>query len=298
VKSLRNKVIIGAALGGFVAAALFMAYKQREASRMYVAHHELYCDAFMASEDQKAACKEEGASDKDYLPWWYELIRWPEGITTWALVATLGAITWQATLMGTHAEHLKELAAAATDSAKAAKDTAEAVRGQTDHMVASERAWIVAHSTMEGYRPSEVEKPVFYWAIKNTGKTAARLIEAQCVYELLNVEQLQALPEEPVYHLPTEFNGMPLSPGGSMSRSANLIQPPHSSALDQLSDEVKVIRIRLSFLLAYGYVRYLDVFGNARESRFIEKYIWLNEEVRGCGFQPYLDAPPEYTKCT
>jgi hypothetical protein len=44
----------------------------------------------------KIACKEEGASAKDYLPWWFELFRWPEGITTWAIIATGFVIAWQA----------------------------------------------------------------------------------------------------------------------------------------------------------------------------------------------------------
>jgi hypothetical protein len=33
---------------------------------------------------------------KKYMPWWYVLIAWPDGITTWALLATLCAIIWQA----------------------------------------------------------------------------------------------------------------------------------------------------------------------------------------------------------
>lgn len=213
----------------------------------------------------------------DCPPWWHVLIAWPEGITVWVILLTLFIIAWQSV------------------------ETQQAARAaliQANHMVASERAWIIAHSAMERYRPNEVEKPIFYWAITNTGKTVARLIEAQCVYQLLLVEQLQALPVEPTYHLPTQFNRMPLPPSDSMSQSANLIHPPQSSALDQIGEDVKVIRMGLFVLLAYGYVRYLDVFGNERESRFIEKYIWPNEEVRNSGFQPYFDAPPAYSQHT
>ena len=49
----------------------------------------------MGSAEQKKACIEEGASAKDYLPWGYELISWPDGITLWALILTGFAIVWQ-----------------------------------------------------------------------------------------------------------------------------------------------------------------------------------------------------------
>jgi hypothetical protein len=173
------------------------------------------------------------------------------------------------------------------------------IKRQTDHMVASERAWLIAKSAMDEYRPYEEDKPVFYWSIINKGKTAARLIETQCVYEILNIEQLDALSPVPVYHLPTQFNRMPLLPEDSIIQSANLIHLPQSSALDRFEDgDLKVVQIGLLFLLAYGYVKYLDAFGNERESRFIEKYIWPSPGVRSHGFKPYLDAPSEYTKCT
>ena len=32
---------------------------------------------------------------KEYMPWWYVLVAWPEGIAAWGLLFTLGAIIWQ-----------------------------------------------------------------------------------------------------------------------------------------------------------------------------------------------------------
>src|SRR5580692_5960951 len=49
----------------------------------------------------------------------------------------------QAGLMGKHAEHLQGLVNAATDNAKAAQDSAATALKQTNHIVASERAWIL-----------------------------------------------------------------------------------------------------------------------------------------------------------
>jgi len=42
------------------------------------------------------------------MGWLYVLISWPEGITTIAIILTLGAIVWQAWLTRQQAEHMGE----------------------------------------------------------------------------------------------------------------------------------------------------------------------------------------------
>jgi hypothetical protein len=122
-------VKIGTAIEFSVAAILVVAYRQREASQAYTISHAIYCDGFMASEDQKVACKEEDVNAKDYLPWWFELFRWPEGITTWAIIATGFVIAWQAY------ETRKATEAAEASAAAALLNTRLQIR--------SDRAWIV-----------------------------------------------------------------------------------------------------------------------------------------------------------
>ena len=109
----------------------------------------------MASEDQKIACIEERASAHDYLPWPYELFSWPEGITTWAIIATGFVIAWQA-------NETRRAAQAGEESAKAAFLNAQAI-------ISAERAWIVVtvdESPVGVYR---------FWA-ENKGKTPARTV--------------------------------------------------------------------------------------------------------------------------
>jgi hypothetical protein len=103
----------------------------------------------------------EAEDGKPNVAWWHVLITWPEGITTWAVILTLGAITWQAFLMRLHADHFEKLA--------------EATKTQAEHFLASERAWITAEAVnFEEPAPKSsiiwIEVP-----ITNHGKTPARV---------------------------------------------------------------------------------------------------------------------------
>jgi hypothetical protein len=77
------------------AAIFFVVYQQHNAAKKYTRHRAEYCASLRATAEQKKACVEEGASAHDYLPWGYDLITWPEGITTWAVLATGFIIGWQ-----------------------------------------------------------------------------------------------------------------------------------------------------------------------------------------------------------
>jgi len=79
----------------FVGAIALVVAKQHAAAEEYKADRERYCAAFSHSEEQRVGCTEENASAKDYLPWWYILVSWPEGITVWAIIGTGFVIAWQ-----------------------------------------------------------------------------------------------------------------------------------------------------------------------------------------------------------
>jgi hypothetical protein len=85
--------IVGAAI--VVAAIFFVACKQQNAAEKYKRHRAEYCAALVATTEQKKSCAEETASARNYLPWRYILFIWPEGITTWAIIATGFVIAWQ-----------------------------------------------------------------------------------------------------------------------------------------------------------------------------------------------------------
>ena len=66
------------------------------------------------------ACKINPIQDADQgkssAPWWHKLMTWPEGITAWLLLLTLGAIIWQAW-------ETRKAAAATEDAVKASRDS-------------------------------------------------------------------------------------------------------------------------------------------------------------------------------
>jgi hypothetical protein len=76
-------------------AIVFVAYKQHDAAQKYKSHRTEYCSSLSIAPDQKKSCIEEGASARDYLPWWFVVVSWPDGINAWAIIATGGFIAWQ-----------------------------------------------------------------------------------------------------------------------------------------------------------------------------------------------------------
>jgi hypothetical protein len=123
---LKAGYIVGAAIGISVVTILFVAYKQHDAAQKYKTHRKEYCASRVTTAEQKKACEEEGADASDYLPWGYKLIAWPEGITTWAIIATGFFIAWQSW------ETRK--------AAKAVENQTREVALQNSNMVAKERA--------------------------------------------------------------------------------------------------------------------------------------------------------------
>jgi hypothetical protein len=84
-----------------------VSYKQHDAAEKYKRHRQEYCSSLTGSAEQKKACTEEGTSARDYLPWWYALIAWPEGIGAWAVIATGLAIVWQSWATAGVLEHMR-----------------------------------------------------------------------------------------------------------------------------------------------------------------------------------------------
>jgi hypothetical protein len=128
---LNSRMVVGAAIGLSVGTIFFVAYKQHCAAEKYKTHREEYCSSMAATAEQKKSCVEEGQNARDYLPWGYILISWPEGITTWAILATLGGIFWQAV--------------ATQAAAQGAKDAAGAAKVQIDALKSKERARLALH---------------------------------------------------------------------------------------------------------------------------------------------------------
>ncbi|MDR5729930.1 MAG: hypothetical protein RB191_21160 [Terriglobia bacterium] len=97
---------------------------------------------------------------------WRRFMAWPEGITAWAIILTLGAITWQS--FETHR------------AATASRNAASAALEHANHIVASERAWVLVERvtmTSGGIdRPEGIQQVFIHCAARNYGKTPARVL--------------------------------------------------------------------------------------------------------------------------
>jgi len=85
-------------LGSFLIVALAVVavtYEQHQTREKYQAQARADCIALAISAEDKRSCAEKAQSRKDYAPWVDELVTWPEGITTWAIIATGFVIAWQ-----------------------------------------------------------------------------------------------------------------------------------------------------------------------------------------------------------
>ena len=84
-----------AVFGIVTLAIVSVAYEQHYARERYQAQSENDCVSLAVSTEEQHACAKEAQSRKDYAPWWYILVAWPDGITTWAIIATGFVIAWQ-----------------------------------------------------------------------------------------------------------------------------------------------------------------------------------------------------------
>jgi hypothetical protein len=221
---------------------------------------------------------QEAQNGKSGSAWWHILLTWPEGITTWAVILTLGAITWQAFLMRKHAEHFEKLAGA--------------THKQANHMVASERAWIIVSTSFpHGIEDGSQSKILrVKWAMKNVGKTPARLLEFDAVASRADLGV--TFPDPPRYSgSPRNLNRLLLVPNDSFGWTWMI----EGDALTP--EEIQEVEIGAKLMIiSYGYIKYLDDFGNAHTTRFCQRYA-VNAKTREARFESHTEAPTSYTDC-
>ena len=227
--------------------------------------------------------REDAKNPKWFIQFLYRFFMWPEGVTAWAILLTLLAIAEQT---------------------KQTRKAAEAGQAATEAMIASERAWLIIRSSMDGYIPSTADDLRYWWVVENSGKTPARIIETQCRYELIPAESLTTLPSTPHYPEPIIHNGFLVAPGRIVDFYTFLRRPNdgHPVVKGEIDDTIiRAIEMEMMYLRVYGYVRYFDgLSGDPRESRFCDYYVWplKSRPPRATGFRPMLGNPAEYTKCT
>lgn len=212
---------------------------------------------------------------------WHKLITWPEGITAWLIMLTLGAIIWQA------CETRK--------AAEAARDAAKAALLQANHMVTSERAWMIAQPCNPNI-PPEIEGMTtgirhvgFSVRFKNVGKTPAFLLEIRYSGKVLHSNE--HLPDvHPEYEereiFKWEGEGLPLLP------QDNILE----NHVNTWAKEPVVITRGFDVLWVYGYIKYRDAFGKNRETWFCYRWVHEIEGWQTSGF--IAGGPDSYNRAT
>jgi hypothetical protein len=256
---LGGKFLVAGAVA--IGAITLVTYEEHKASDKYQRDCQSHVSAVPYAPNSDNAYRADECQDpKQYIPWWYVLIAWPDGITVWALLATFGAIVWQA----------METRKAAIGAINAAEATQRSIE-LTIHM---QRARM-------GIRVRQIKDipNAFDFHAINLGKTNAKLIYARGFF--VTLEGGQPLPATPPYLTEVErkkFIISWVSPEDEFPLRMQENQIEHNMVLD-LTDEAKRndIRLRGHTVWAYGRICYEDgISSEMREKRFCY-YVTINE---------------------
>jgi hypothetical protein len=174
----------------------------------------------------------------------------------------------------------------AISSARAAKEAADAALKQANHVVAAERAWMVA--AMNPLAKTRTRASLYRIAprLRNRGKTPAFILETAGGAVVL--ASGDPLPDiiPPLAVEKWEEPGIPLAPEAEFG--GEIIQP--------FSDEGAVLKGDV-VLWVFGYVKYRDALvKDIRESRYC--FRWEGPDLGHPEGQFVIDGPPGYNKAT
>jgi len=223
-----------------------VAYEQHYTHEKYEAQRQKDCVALSVSPEEKHACDKEAQSRKDYAPWWYVLFAWPEGITTWAIIATGFIIAWQSSATS-------KAASAAADSANAAYGSVRFAEAQWELMKEKERARL---DIQTGTTSVEENDP--HWHLegtlkgRNIGQSRAFIIQS---FAKLTVKAPDApYPEYESYgQIPFGDSFVDSDPSNAFSTLNFWFYPESEDKLRFLAEDLHAARRALHL---YGFIDY------------------------------------------
>lgn len=169
---------------------------------------------------------------------------------------------------------------------EAAMIAAKASLRQANHIVASERAWML----IEGDPNPGFDSWIFNFSSKNYGKSPAEILFTDLSFGVLNIGD--DLPEEPSYTKAKDaFSNREWVPPQGDTEVGSF----HSYGVftGELKDEFDKIKEGRKILWLYGVVRYRDtVSATIHETRFC---YWRKV---GTGLGLIMGGPPGYNQCT
>lgn len=230
-----------------------------------------------ASPSGQIHAKTKTKAPKQEPPQWYESPEWILVIVGFVTAFVIGWQSWEA-----------------RKAAEASREAANAALRQANHIVTSERAWMIAEPGDVNI-PPEIEGATgirwteFSVRFVNKGKTLAFLLEIGYRGKVLpHRESLPALQlpyEEKEIHK-WSGKGLPLLPGADVYK-------PHLGTW--ANDPVKITR-GYDALWVYGYIKYADAFGFARETWYCYRWVHEIERYQSSGF--IAGGPESYNRAT
>jgi hypothetical protein len=168
----------------------------------------------------------------------------------------------------------------------------EVSQKQTEALIDSERAWILADiAKLPNFQP-DPNQVQFLWifpTIKNYGKTPARIKRIVGIVKLISEdEQLPTVPE--------------YIPGQGFDQRIDTVLPPGIPIQPRLvlsGDEFIKIRVGKLTLYIHGFIEYLDIGRTERRTAYCFAYLVQSGfSPAESGFYPCLEVPTAYTECT
>jgi hypothetical protein len=191
---------------------------------------------------------------------WHKFVAWPEGITAWAIMLTLGAIIWQA-------KETRKAAVAAQTSVSLANANIQTLKD-------IERSWILEEIIFPDFFPEQPDCGDFLllsvgFKFTNKGKTPCKIVDVSVRFHTYVPKD--GLPKQPqllghAVGTDPRFVGRILAPGDVTDIGVLLEGQPN---LD--SEAVYSLRHHFTVLCAYGEIRY-ETLGDERRTRF--GYVW------------------------
>lgn len=219
-------------------------------------------------------------------PCWHKLVAWPEGITAWLLLGTLGAIVWQAW-------ETRRSAEASALAAKVAKDGLIAVQRPKVFV-----KWVfLIPGKPKDVGGTQILEDDHHWRIgcvvANLGGSKAEIIESNLTIEARGIGSIDdLLPNLPPYGTDYSFEQFSIDPGERQEKVIVLARQPETARFKFLWEQCMAgNHTDTSPLICFGFFSYRDLSGVDRRTGFGAR---LNPE--DMSFTRLTDKP-EYEYC-
>jgi len=174
-------------------------------------------------------------------------------------------------------------------AAMAGREGAEAARSSSQALVKAERPWVSLTVYNQSFRMQATNR--LDWRISNEGRTVANIIEAQ--FRCRKIGPLDtALASPPNYGEVIRFYDIPIAPGNHLD-AWSYVEAGRGAPDGLNAQDIEDIRSRGHDLVAFGFLRYRDQFGQEHESRFCYYYAVAFQD-----FRVNLRVPADYHRCT